>query len=249
MYAHEAGTATPRTRRERLREATLTEIKETARHHLAEHGPNGVSLRAVARDMGMTAPGLYRYFSSLDDLMTALRADFFTELSQTVTRAEEGVDRDDVDGRILASLRAFRSWAVTHRAEFALLFASSAPEHPVPHDSAALESGRRFAATFLTLFDRLLEERRFPLPAEEDLPPALVRQLVAFGEQTRFTTPNASIGALRVLTSCWVRLYGLVCMEVFQHLAFSMEAMEPMFEAELRDILTDLGVQYRPPTH
>ncbi len=240
----EAPAGTAPSRRERVREATLREIKGIARRNLSEHGASGVSLRAIAREMGMTAPGLYRYFASLDDLVVSLKADFYNELAEAVGSAEESLPPDDVDGRLHAALRAFRTWALANRAEFALLFG---PQYDRPRGSPAIEAGRRFAATFFALFDRLLEERRFTPPDEDGISPALRRQLEAFAERTGFTTDNASNGALHVMMSCWVRLYGLVCMEVFQHLSVVMDDMEPLFEAELRDILEGLGVTYRAP--
>nr|WP_221308454.1 TetR/AcrR family transcriptional regulator [Nocardiopsis mwathae] len=235
-------------RRERVREATSQEIKQIARRHLVEQGPPGVSLRAIAREMGMTAPGLYRYFNSLDDLLSSLTADFFTELAEAVTAADRSLPHDDVDGRILASLRALRTWALANRAEFALMFGPPGPHHHRDHErGATLEAGQRFAAIFFALFDRLLRERRFEVPDEAELSPVLCRQLEAFAEQTGFATENVPLGALHVLTSCWVRIYGLVCMEVFEHLSFVMPDMEPLFEAELPGILRTVGVTYRAP--
>ncbi|MDA8370353.1 MAG: TetR/AcrR family transcriptional regulator [Nocardiopsaceae bacterium] len=240
-------TAPPPSRRERVREATLREIKAIARSHLAARGPAGVSLRAIAREMGMTAPGLYRYFGSLDELMRSLQADFFTELSGVVQAADSSLPPDDVDGRILASLRAFRAWALADRAEFALLFGPPSPHHGTPAEGEAAEAARRFAATFFALFDRLLREERFTVPPDTELSPALCHQLEAFAQHTGFRPDNVPKGALRILTSCWVRLYGMVCMEVFEHLAFATGDLEALFEAELRDALTRLGVEYRPP--
>ncbi|MFD0775892.1 TetR/AcrR family transcriptional regulator, partial [Streptomonospora algeriensis] len=97
-------------RRERVRQATSREIKQIARRHLTAHGASGVSLRAVAREMGMTAPGLYRYFGSLAELMEALQADLFAELGAAVNATETSVPASDTDGRLLAALRAVRAW-------------------------------------------------------------------------------------------------------------------------------------------
>src|SRR5690606_7888725 len=207
----------------RIREATFAEIKAIARSHLVEHGPDGVSLRAIAREMGMTAPALYRYFSSLGDLLLSLQADLFAELSDHITDASAGLPADDVDGRLLASLRAFRTWALANRAEFALLFGPRGTVAPsVPHAGEALRGPASF-------------------------PPGRRPQLELFAECAGFDGENATEGALRVLTACWVRLYGLVCMEVFRSMPFVVDDMEPLFEAELRDLLTSVGVHYRPP--
>ncbi|WP_159943808.1 MULTISPECIES: TetR/AcrR family transcriptional regulator [unclassified Nocardiopsis] len=240
------GAAQP-TRRERVREATLAEIKQIARNHLVEHGTGGVSLRAVAREMGMTAPGLYRYVSGIDALLVLITADMFQELADAVAAADASVPADDTDLRILTSLRAFRSWAVTHRAEFATMFGPHVRLAPETDITPAVEAGRRFGATFYTLFDRLLSEERFPLPDGDRVSPQLARELRAFADTCGFSAPHIPVEAVMVLSSCWVRLYGVVSMEVFEHLNFVMRDMEPLFESELRSILTGLGVRYLPP--
>ena len=73
-------TEAPVSRRERARADTVREIKETARTLLVAHGIDGLGLRAVAREMGMTAPALYRYFASLEDLVEHVVADLYDEL-------------------------------------------------------------------------------------------------------------------------------------------------------------------------
>ena len=81
--------AVPPTRRDRLRAATIEEIIATARRLLVTSGPEAVSLRAIAREMGMTAPGLYRYFGSHEELVRHVIAGIFTELAQDIHQAIE----------------------------------------------------------------------------------------------------------------------------------------------------------------
>ena len=76
-------------RRDRLRAATIEEIIATARRLLVTNGPDAVSLRAIAREMGMTAPGLYRYFGSHEELVRHVIAGIFTELSGDIHQAIE----------------------------------------------------------------------------------------------------------------------------------------------------------------
>ena len=80
-------------RRDRLRAATIEEIIQTARQLLVKNGPEAVSLRAIAREMGMTAPGLYRYFGSHEELVRHVCASIFTELGEDIHRAIEAADR------------------------------------------------------------------------------------------------------------------------------------------------------------
>ena len=83
----EPGTAHPPSRRDRLRAATTEEIIQTARRLLVASGPEAMSLRAIAREMGMTAPGLYRYFDSHEELLRNVCASIFTELAQDIRQA------------------------------------------------------------------------------------------------------------------------------------------------------------------
>ena len=104
------GRGSPPSRRDRLRAATIDEIIQTARQLLVKDGPEGVSLRAIAREMGMTAPGLYRYFGSYEELVRHLCAGIFTELGADIHRAIEAAvppagrsagEADRQDGRRL----------------------------------------------------------------------------------------------------------------------------------------------------
>src|SRR3954451_8467156 len=111
------------TRRQRLREATSQEILTVARDLLVREGAPAVALRAVAREMGMTAPALYRYYASHEDLLSALIVTIFDEVSDTLEAAMKGPDGGsaldaDVVRRTFAVIRALRRWAVDHPAEF-----------------------------------------------------------------------------------------------------------------------------------
>ncbi len=245
--------AVPLTRRDRVRAATVTEIKQTARRVLVERGAEGLSLRAIAREMGMTAPGLYRYFPSRDDLIVHVIADLYDELSDALERERDRLPADDIPGRLMAVSRTFRSWALGHRAEFALLFGSPiGGVNPLDHageprhEGPAHEAGRRFGGVFGALIAELYLRRPFPVQADSELDPALAGQLRAWCEDFPVPLP---LGVMHVFLSCWIRLYGTVCMEVFGHLKFAVDDAEPMFESVLREsgALLGIGDQYRPP--
>ena len=113
------------------------EIKAVARRHLATDGAN-LSLRAVARDMGMVSSALYRYFASRDDLLTALILDAYNSLGTAVETADAAVtDRSRLRERWLAAGRALRGWALARPAEYALLYGSPVPGYAAPADTIA----------------------------------------------------------------------------------------------------------------
>ena len=239
-------------RRERARADTLREIKQTARQVLVDHGADGLALRAIAREMGMTAPALYRYFASREDLVENVVADLYDELCDFLESVRDAAQPATTGVRLMVVARAFRTWATTHHAEFGLLF-GSAGERVLPDDfrddceRPAQLAAARFGGVFAALVAQVYLEHAFPVPADDALDPALREQLRAWCAKLPVPLP---LGVVAVFLSCWIRLYGLVCMEVFGHLRFALEDAEPMFEAELRSLADVLGVAdaYRPPS-
>jgi len=226
------------TRRERLRNATVTEIKQLARRLLVAGGPTAISLRAIARDMGMTAPAIYRYFPSLDRLVEELAEDLYDELRGVVEAARTP---DAHPGQHLAEMaRAFRRWSVEHPAEFELMFGSPVPGVRTFEAGCITpdHAGARFGAPFLEAFGQLWAMAPFPTPPveliEERLRPILANYPVEF-------IPDLPIQAVYAYLSGWTRLYGIVAMEVFGHLRWAVTDMEPLFEAELSRFLGELG--------
>src|SRR5215212_5283343 len=128
--------AEPLSRRDRQRADTVREIKTTAREVLVREGVDGLALRAVAREMGMTAPALYRYFDSREDLVENVVADLYDELVVVLEAARDDARPATAPIQLLACSRAFRRWATTHHAEFGLLF-GSAGDGVVPAHGAA----------------------------------------------------------------------------------------------------------------
>ena len=145
-----SGAATPPDRRQRQRDATTAEIREVARRQLAVTGAAGLSLRAVAREMGLTAPALYRYYDDRDALLTALIVDGYTSLCEQLEAARDAAP--DAAGQIAGMSLAYRRWAVTHPHEFALVFGAPVPGYAAPEDGPTHEAGMRFGAAFLDVF-------------------------------------------------------------------------------------------------
>jgi AcrR family transcriptional regulator len=236
-------------RRERARDATVLEIKATARRLLVTDGPDAMTLRAIAREMGMTAPGLYRYFASHEELLGAVCADLLAELTAALERARDAPGTGDPVQRLGEACRAFRRWALEHPREFQLVFASpvgslldagsaACPPGAAPGPAVADAADLGFGAVFLKLFAEIWAAHPFPIPADDELPESLVRQLSAFSATVGDVLP---LGALAAYLAGWVRLYGAVTIESFGHLGFALDDAEPMFEAMLADMARSLG--------
>jgi AcrR family transcriptional regulator len=124
-----------RTARERVRAELTREITEIARRQLATEGAAGLSLRAVAREMGMVSSAIYRYFSSRDKLLTALIIEGYDAVGAAVEQAEGGCPRQDYPGRWLAVCQAIRGWALAHPHEYALIYGSPVPGYQAPEET------------------------------------------------------------------------------------------------------------------
>ena len=241
-----AGSVEPLSRRDRVRADTVREIKDTARRVLVEQGGEGFALRAIAREMGMTAPALYRYFDSRENLVEHVVADLYEELVEHLVTARDDADPAVPAVQLLAASRAFRRWAIGHRQEFGLLF-GTAGEGVVPSRdrlhadpaSPAHAAAHRFGEVFAALVAQVYLERPFPVPAEDEIDPALAEQLGTWLSEFPVDLP---LGVVRVFLSCWVRLYGLVAMEIFGHLKFALDDAGAFFEAELRSVAELLGI-------
>jgi AcrR family transcriptional regulator len=239
----------PGTRRERVRAATVEEIKSTAMRLLVADGPSAMTLRAIAREMGMTAPGLYRYFPSHEDLHDALVAETYDRLSAALAAARDAVG-PNADQQLVAAARAFRDWAVENPREFGLVFTTPVPsmtQQSGPVHDAAMAFGGVFTGIFLELW----VQRPFPVLADDALPAELVTQLQAYRDQLAglFGESAATMpaGALHVFLRAWVQLYGLVAMEVYRHLHFCLDDVGPFFEANLHDLGRMLGIDKVAP--
>jgi Transcriptional regulator len=234
-----------RQRRARLREAALTEIRSIARRLLVKEGSAAVTINAVAREMGVSGPALYRYYSSQGELIDALTSDFFRELIAAMRAAADHPAADTPGRRLLAISRALRSWANSHPAEFAWLFASRVPTSRIAQCSPdENNSGRAFCQVFLDQVVEIWETQRFPLPSLEDMDPSLAVQLHAYSEKIDGLLPPE---AAYIFLTCWTRLYGLLCMEVLNQISFAYSDLEPVYEECLQELCRLLDIPYEPP--
>jgi|SRR4051812_28885368 len=230
-------TATTPSRRDRLRRAAVADIKDAGRRLLVSGGPGAISLRAIARDMGMTAPAIYRYFDSLDALVEAIVADLFEELNRAVEAIAAEHGGEEPLTRIAHMARGFRRWSLTHPAEFTLMFGSPVVDAAAP-DGPVNAASTRFGESFFSILGDFYAEHPFDsaLPAlpESYLHDVLQPYRDSFGD--RFPLP-----VVYLFMASWTRLYGVVAMEVFGQLKWAMTDVEPLFELELARTLAELA--------
>jgi AcrR family transcriptional regulator len=201
-----------RTARERVRAELIREITEIARRQLATDGAAGLSLRAVAREMGMVSSAIYRYFPSRDDLLTALIIDGYNAVGAAVEKSEARCPREDYAGRWLAASRAMRDWALAHPHEYALVYGSPVPGYQAPERTIGPAS--RPAAIFGKIIGDAyragttadLPGPLAPVPASFTPDAARLRDAILDG------VPDHIAAAALI---AWSGLFGLVSFELF----------------------------------
>lgn len=229
------------TRREAVREATRREILDAARKLLASGGPPSVTLRAVAGEVRMTAPGIYRYFPSHEKLLLALTDEIVGELADAVEAA--GAGATDTATGLLTAVREFRTWCTGHPREFQLAFGlEPAPPGDAPAPHTDTENVRRMCRNFFLIFVHLYDERHFPVPPDDAVSEELRAQLRDWRDELD-VDPRMEIplGLVKVFAEAWVRLFGIIALEIYGHLRFLLTDVEALFEtmlAEYRDLLT-----------
>ena len=253
----EAATA-PQGRRALARERTWLELKAAALAEVREVGPAGLALRSVARRLGMSPAGLYRYVESRDGLLTALIADGYHDLAdhlevalgaelqalgdreRPVTRVPVVVAAEGTPGeRLTAVALAYRAWSLGHPNEFGLLFGDPIPGYAAPAEGPTVEAMSRVGAA---LARPLLEAAQHgSLRVDPVLRDPAVTGPAGAMDPVLPEGMDPAIGPLLLLA--WGRLHGQVSLEVFGHHTWLFpEGCEALFRADLERTVRDLGL-------
>ena len=233
------------TRREVTREATIREIKQTALARMRAEGTVDVKLSDVARDMRMSAPGLYRYFDGREGLLLALITDSMTDLAERAEVARDRVAPGDIGGRFLAVAQAYREWALADREGFTLVFGPTlAGFHKRMNDVATVPDAPDKAAALramealrgLTREADAAGTRRAPVFGQ--LPPVLL-------EAFRKDDPHhgAEPATELAMVYAWASLHGFVTLEAHGNLQWhGDDCREAMFLGQVRMLAAVLGL-------
>jgi AcrR family transcriptional regulator len=223
--------------RARARAQTIEDLKRVARRHLATDGAD-LSLRSVARDLGMVSSAVYRYFESRDALLTALIIDAYDDLGEATERAEAAVRRTDLRGRWQATAHAIRDWSRANRAEYALLYGTPVPGYSAPEDTIG-PAGRPVIVMTSILRDGSERGVLAPLPHER-LPAPTRTELEGVIALPGFEGVPAALLARGM--GVWAALFGLVSFELFGRLTNAIFDYDAWFDYQLRLLTRELGL-------
>jgi AcrR family transcriptional regulator len=230
-------TSAPRTARERARAELTSEIKAVARRQLAEQGSAALSLRAVARELGMVSSAVYRYFPSRDELLTALIIDAYDAVADVAAEAESAVGRSDLMGRWLGTCRAVRAWAVANPQEYALIFGSPVPGYAAPQDT--IDPAARIPQMLLAVLSDSVGRGGDVVDPGAPLPRAMRRDLKALRQQA---APDLDDAQMARAVTAWTLLIGAISFELFGHLNNVITDYEAHFDFEMSAMGHTLGL-------
>lgn len=207
-----------------------SQIKAAARRQMAEHGTAGISLRGIARELGITAPAIYNYFPRLDDLITALIVDAFNALADAIQAADAAVPSDLCGPKIIASCLAYRAWAVAHPVDFQLIYGNPIPGYVAPAEITVPLARRPFDGLF-RLFQDAYQSGELIIPTEyEPVPASISHHMAQWLPRAGAAFPDA---LLCLLMSGWARIHGLVMLDLFEHIGPVVGDTEAFFRHEI----------------
>lgn len=220
----------------------MREIVRIGRDQLARVGPAALSLRAVARELGVVSSAVYRYVTSRDELLTLLVVDAYDDLGETVDAAVASAADRGPHAQFLAAGRAIRAWALAEPSRYGLIFGTPVPGYEAPGE-ITMEPGTRVIATIVRLFEAAASLDALARPAIEALPDSLATDVEAMRQEFGFALEIDHLAAAVVV---WTGVFGAISFEVFgQYGEGTFRDPAQMFEIQLDALARVVGL--RPP--
>lgn len=224
------------TRRERIRQITIEEIKSLARRQMAETGTAGISLNAIARSMDISGPALYRYFTSRDDLITTLVVDAYTELANNLERTAQENAAQAPANRLMLVLLAYRRWALDHPVDFQLIFGNPIPGYQGPAEITSPVAQKVFEPILRILAEAYFAGLLKPLSAANSLPDDLKIGIPDPGSQL-------PIDVVYVGVVGWYHIHGMILLELCNHIQPLVSDPGLFYQHELLRLFATFGLK------
>ncbi|MEE1747751.1 MULTISPECIES: TetR/AcrR family transcriptional regulator [unclassified Streptomyces] len=228
--------STVRGARERARIEVTAAIKDEAKKQLMAEGAAKLSLRAVARELGMASSALYRYFPSRDELLTALIVDAYDSVGETAEAAHRTARAEAAThvARWIAVTRAVREWALAHPHEYALIYGSPVPGYTAPQ--ATIGPASRVGLVLIAVVADAYRTDGLALPPlADDLRAEADRMVAEFA-------PGLPPQAAPPLIAAWSQLFGLISFEVFGQFHRVVEDREAFFREAVTELARTVGL-------
>ncbi len=239
MAQKEEGEYIPRPTRDHARPQMASDIKMVARELMHEFGTAGLTLRGIARAMGVTAPAIYHYYPSLDHLITALIVDAYEAVSVAIADAITALPPTEPVQQLLAGLNAYRVWALAHPVEFQLIYGNPIPGYSAPEEVTTPLARRPFAEIGRILVELHDQGQLKVSDAYATIPPSIAAHIEEWRDAGGYEVPEA---ILYLVIAGWARIHGIVSLELFGHLRPALGDTEAFYRHELLALLAELGL-------
>lgn len=203
-------------------------IKETAWKQIAEFGAPALSLRAIARELKITAPAIYNYFPDRDELVTALIIDAYTSFGDAQLEARDSVAADDFAGQLKAIGLAYRTWAHTYPQRYQLIFGTPIPGYEGPREKIFPSSARSISALF-----HVVETIRAAGKLNLTSAPAITEAYKVHYEIWKTFFSDVHQQSIYVAMLIWARVHGIVSLELQGSLPFYGKQGDALYLFEL----------------
>ncbi len=231
------------------RKAQYDAIKLTARNLMKQEGTSGLSIRAIARELNMTAPALYYYFDNMDALITALIVDGFNGIADAMEMAQDThADAHPVD-QLMEIMLAYRQWAITNRADFQLLYGNPIPKYHAPREITVPAVIRGFVV-IINAIQAVIDTGEVNIPDYMLSLPSVIEQsyygIITNSNETtqdqRDTMAEISIDAMILGIQGWGQMHGLIMLELFEHLQPVVGDTEIYYRHQMQTMLRTMGI-------
>ena len=212
-------------------------IKEVAKKQIRDQGASSLSLRAVARELKISAPAIYSYYPKRDDLVTTLIVDAYRAFAAALIAAG-GSDQKDLANRFIATTNAYRDWALNNPELYSLIFGTPIPGYHAPLEVTEPAAGE----SMLVLIQFLDAVHRNGTLKFSNPSPEILLLLQPWKEKLNYTGPEAIIQLALVI---WAKLHGLVSLELFGHFSSAVDSgdFSFLYEIEIQNILERIGLE------
>jgi AcrR family transcriptional regulator len=206
---------------------------------MAEQGAAALSLRAIARQMGLTAPALYRYFRDRDALVTALVLDAFNAVADAMETAGRAATAAPLGDRLLAMCLAYRAWATAHPQDYLLIFGTPIPGYTAPDESTGPAAKRSFDVILNVMATAEAGQLRPLEQAYSELPASLQTQVETWRAGYGYAATSAAL--LHTLVA-WTRMHGLVALELVGQLEPFFGPAGELYRVQMRKMIEETGL-------
>ncbi|MFI8526630.1 TetR/AcrR family transcriptional regulator [Promicromonospora sukumoe] len=244
MHAGGQTDAPVQSRRERLRDELHREVLDAARHQLAgQHGLSKLTMAAVAKEVGVTPPALYRHFENRQDVVAQLCVLIVEEVLDMLGAAVARQEPGDVAAALVASTRASLDWTVRNPAEFDLVIGSGISSELPESRELQRRMAEMIGGHYVPLF-RELAASGMPYAADDELDPELADQVRRYRDAVG--GHDLPLGVAHLMVTSWRQVYGLQCMAVYGHQEFAFGDHVALHEDLVSSLLVRFGLDPHP---